>query len=54
MGSITGLVADPHRHNDLVVAIDCCLAVVTLDPTVSSFEVVAVDRRRLGRRAPMQ
>jgi hypothetical protein len=31
MGSITGLVADSHRHDDLVVAIDRRLAVVALD-----------------------
>ena len=42
MGSITGLVADPHRHDDLVVTIDRCLAVVALDPAVSTFEDVAV------------
>jgi hypothetical protein len=42
MGRITGLVADPHRHDDLVVAIDRRLAVVALDPAVPTFEDVAV------------
>ena len=42
MGSITGLVADPHRHDDLMVAIDRCLAVVALSPAVSTFENVDV------------
>jgi hypothetical protein len=36
------LVADPHRHDDLVVAIDRRLAVVALDPAVPTFEDVAV------------
>jgi|688.fasta_scaffold141656_3 hypothetical protein len=42
MGSITGLVAHRHRHDDLVIAIDRRLAVVALDPTVPAFEDVAV------------
>ena len=42
MGGITGLVADPNRHDHLVVSIDRHLAVVTLDPAVSAFEDVAV------------
>jgi hypothetical protein len=36
------LIADPHRHDDLVVAIDRCLEVVVLDPAVPTFEDVAV------------
>jgi len=36
------LVADPHRHDDLVVAIDRRLAVVALDPAVPTFADVAV------------
>jgi hypothetical protein len=42
MGSITGLVADPHRHDDLVVTIDRRLAVVALDPAIAALEDVAV------------
>jgi len=36
------LVADPHRHDDLMVAIDRCLAVVAVDPAVPTFEDVGV------------
>jgi hypothetical protein len=35
-----GLVADPHRHDDLVVAIDRRLAVVALNLAVPTFEDV--------------
>jgi hypothetical protein len=42
MGSITGLVAAPHCQDDLVVAIDLCLAVVALNPAVFGFEDVTV------------
>ena len=48
MGSITGLVDDPQRHDDLVVAIDRCLAVVALDLAVSTFEDVAVWIREIA------
>jgi hypothetical protein len=36
MGSITGLVADPHCDDDLVVASDRRLAVVALDPAIAA------------------
>ena len=36
------LIADPHRHDDLVGAIDRRLAVVALDPAVPTLEDVAV------------
>ena len=39
---IAGLVADADRHDHLVVTVDRGLAVVALDPAVSSFEDVAV------------
>jgi hypothetical protein len=42
MGGVTGLVADPHRHNHLMVSIDHQLAVVALDSAVSAFVEVAV------------
>ena len=42
MGCITGLVAHPDRHDHLMIAIDCSLAVVALDPAVNTFEDVAV------------
>lgn len=42
MGRITGLVADPHRHDDLVVTIDRRLAVVALHPAIAALEDVAV------------
>ena len=38
---VRGLVAEPHRHDDLVVAIDQRLAVDALDPAVYTFEDVA-------------
>jgi hypothetical protein len=37
MGAITGLVADPHRHDHLLVSIDRHLAVVALNPAASAF-----------------
>ena len=48
MGSITGLVADPHRHDDLLVTIDRRLTVVALDPAISTLEDVAVGVRLGG------
>jgi glycogen synthase len=37
MVSVTGLVADPHRHDHLMVSIDRHLAVVALNPAVWAF-----------------
>ena len=37
-----GHVAHPDRHDHLVIAIDRCLAVVTLDPAITALEDVAV------------
>jgi len=42
------LIADPHRHDDLVGAIDRRLAVVALDPAVPTLEDVAVWIREIA------
>ncbi len=53
MGGVTGLVADPHRHDHLVGSIDRHLAVVALNPTTSTWGLSGAvlgqrrDRRRL-------
>jgi hypothetical protein len=45
---IARLVADADRHAHLVIAIDCSLAVVALDPAVTAFEDMAVGVGEIG------